>query len=338
MRGNRQRLRDHTNVGAKPRAIRHLLTTAFAALALIIVALALIGCGSKQLAVETTTGATGATTLVTTPSTASTVTTTPAAGATTTTGDGPGKASGGTFSIYLAQGEKMAPTLRADESGAEATTAARAAGAVTALLQGPTDVEKSAPEVSRLNTAIPAGTKLLGLTIAGDTATVDLTSTFGSGGGSLSMFLRIGQVVYTVTQFTGVQKVLFHLDGKPVEALGGEGIMLADPVTRADSENVTPAILVESPASGGTLVNPATLRGTANVFEAVFWVELQAADGTVLAKHQITASSGSGTRGTFGLMLPYPITAGPGRVVAYTLSAKDGSKTDMVVVPVTLVK
>ena len=152
------------------------------------------------------------------------------------------------------------------------------------------------------------------------------------------MFLRIGQVVYTVTQFEGVQKVLFHMDGKPVEALGGEGIMLSAPVTRTDSEAVTPAILVESPPSGGTLANPAPVSGTANVFEAVFWVEIQAGDGTVLAKQQVTASSGTGTRGTFGVEVPYPITDGPGKLVAYTLSAKDGSKTDIVVVPVTLAK
>jgi germination protein M len=338
MRGNRQRLRDHATVGAKPKLIRHLSTTALAALALLIVALALIGCGSKQPASEATAGVTSATTSATTAGTASTVTTAAGAGATTTTRSGASTQSGRTFSIYLVQGEKVAPVLRADESGAEATTAARAAAAVTALLQGPIDIEKSAPEATRLNTSIPGGSKLLGLTIAGDTATVDLTSTFGSGGGSLSMFLRIGQIVYTVTQFTGVQQVLFHLDGKPVEALGGEGIMLADPVTRADSESVTPAILMETPASGAYVANPATLRGTANVFEAEFWIELQAPDGTVLAKHQVTATSGSGVRGTFGVVVPYPETSGPARLVAYTLSPKDGSKTNMVVVPVTMLK
>ena len=109
-------------------------------------------------------------------------------------------------------------------------------------------------------------------------------------------------------------------------------------MSRADSEGVTPAILVESPASSGTLTNPATLSGTANVFEAVFWVEIQAADGTVLAKQKVTASSGTGTRGTFSAEVPYPITEAPGKVVAYTLSPKDGAKTDMVVVPVTLAK
>ena len=247
-------------------------------------------------------------------------------------------ASSAAFSIYLVQGEKVAPVARADESDAQATTTARAAAAVTALLKGPTDIETTAPEDVRLTTAIPADTKLLGLTIAGDTATVDLTSTFGSGGGSLSMFLRIGQVVYTVTQFEGVTKVLFHMDGKPVEALGGEGVILSAPVTRADSEAVTPAILVESPASGGSLTNPATVSGTANVFEATLFVEVRSADATVLAKQMVTASSGSGTRGTFSVELPYPITAGPGTVVAYTLSAKDGSQTDTVVVPVTLAK
>ncbi len=319
--------------GSRPKSHAWLRATLSASF-LFFLMLGSVGCGSNQPAAETSTTPSTSATPATSATTAPTSPTTSAPGTTTTAGGAQSTA----FSIFLVQGEKVAPVVRPDESGAQATTTDRAAAAVTALLNGPTDVETSAPADIRLTTAIPAGTKLLGLSIAGDTATVDLTSSFGSGGGSLSMFLRIGQVVYTVTQFSGVRKVLFHMDGKPVPTLGGEGVILSDPVTRADSEGVTPAILVESPASGGAVQNPAKIGGTANVFEAVFWVEIHAGDGTVLVKQKVTASSGTGTRGTFSADLPYPVTTGPGKVVAYTLSPKDGTKTIVVVVPVTLGK
>jgi len=46
------------------------------------------------------------------------------------------------------------------------------------------------------------------------------------------MLTRVAQVVYKVTQFPAVQRVAFLLDGKPVSAIGGEGVV-DPPVTRA---------------------------------------------------------------------------------------------------------
>jgi len=48
------------------------------------------------------------------------------------------------------------------------------------------------------------------------------------------MLTRVAQVVYTVTQFPAVQRVAFRLDGKPVSAIGGEGVVVDPPVTHAD--------------------------------------------------------------------------------------------------------
>ena len=109
-------------------------------------------------------------------------------------------------------------------------TPAVARAALSELLAGPAAAEAAAG----LTTAIPAGTTLRSVAIAGGTATVDLSRDFESGGGSSSMLTRVAQVVYTVTQFPAVQRVAFRLDGKPVSAIGGEGVVVDPPVTRAD--------------------------------------------------------------------------------------------------------
>jgi germination protein M len=88
--------------------------------------------------------------------------------------------------------------------------------------------------VSGVSTAIPAGTQLLGISIDGGVATVDLTSEYQSGESSHSMQVRLGQVVYTLTQFPTVQSVRFRLDGAPVNVLSSEGIVLDHPVGRND--------------------------------------------------------------------------------------------------------
>ena len=82
-------------------------------------------------------------------------------------------------------------------------------------------------------------------------------------------------------------------------AIGGEGITVDPPLGREDIEPQTPAILVESPAAGEPVSSPLTIRGTANTFEANFRVSVTAADGTTLYDSFVTATSGSGVRGTF---------------------------------------
>ena len=64
-------------------------------------------------------------------------------------------------------------------------TKAVATAAMTALLEGPGHLRDAAQTIS---TAIPPGTKLLGITIADGVATVDLSGEFESGGGSASVF------------------------------------------------------------------------------------------------------------------------------------------------------
>jgi hypothetical protein len=76
------------------------------------------------------------------------------------------------------------------------------------------------------STAIPKGTELLHVGRAGAVLEVDLSSEFESGGGSLSMQLRVAQIVYTGTQFDGIESVRILIEGERVDAIGGEGIVV----------------------------------------------------------------------------------------------------------------
>jgi hypothetical protein len=176
------------------------------------------------------------------------------------------------------------------------------AAAVNELLAGPESIE-SAADVS---TAVPDGTRLLGLNIANGLATVDLSSEFESGGGSLSMQMRLAQVVYTLTQFPTVKRVQFQLDGEPVRVFSGEGIVLDKPVTRGDYEELLPAILVAQPAIGAEVGRAVTVSGTANVFEANVTAIVETAAGHELVRDFTTATCGTGCRGDYSLTLRIP--------------------------------
>jgi hypothetical protein len=173
--------------------------------------------------------------------------------------------------------------------------------------------------------------------IDGSVATVDLSSQFASGGGSLSMTNRLAQVVYTATQFPDVSSVRFKLEGKPVTVFGGEGIILDHPQARSDYEGATPAILLDGPVWGGTLHKGDLALGTANVFEAVFRLQLRDAAGKLLVDTSVRATSGTGTRGTWSRELTWgSAKAGVGTLRVFAASPKDGKPVDVLTVPVSI--
>jgi spore germination protein GerM len=230
-----------------------------------------------------------------------------------------------TLSVYFMRGEKVGVAHRQVVKQETVGTAA-----IEELLGGPAPEE----EAAGLHSEIPEGTVLNSLNIENGIATVDLSSEFDDGGGSLTMFARLAQVVYTLTQFPTVEGVRFELDGEPVDVFSGEGIVLEEPQTREDYEDLTPAILVETPAVGDTISSPMELAGTANTFEATLNYELLGADGEVLAGNFLTATCGTGCRGTFEASVPFEWMGEPrGTLVAFEISAKDGSRINVVEIP-----
>lgn len=290
-------------------AHRGRLLLVLAALVLAALPSGLVACGDDDAADEDTT------------TTAAVETTTTVDDVTTTTAE---PAEEGVVRAYFLRDEKVGPVARtAPDDGV-------AAAALEGLLAGPTETEAQLG----FSTAIPAGTELLGVTVEDGIATVDLSGEFATGGGSLSMMGRVAQVTYTATQFPTVESVAFELDGEPLTVLGGEGLLLEEPQARADWEDLTPAILVESPLPFEEATSPLRITGTANTFEASFVVNVVDGEGLIVYDEPAMATSGTGTRGTFDVTADFEVLRpGVGAVIVFELSAQDGSQINLVEVP-----
>jgi hypothetical protein len=231
------------------------------------------------------------------------------------------------LTVYLVRGAQLTPVRRVTPS-----TAAVARAALTSLLTGPSATERRAG----IGSTIPAGTALRSVAVRGGVAEVDLSSRFETGGGSTSMLLRVAQVVYTLTQFPTIRRVAFRIDGARVEAIGGEGVIVAPPVDRDDFQSQAPPILVEQPLPGDTVGSRLVVRGSANVFEARLVIELRRTSGQLVERVRISASAGTGTRGAFVARLDIPATVARARVVVYANSPKNGRPIHRVAVAVSV--
>jgi germination protein M len=182
--------------------------------------------------------------------------------------------------------------------------------AIDALYGGPTDDEASELE---LTTELPED-EVSEATVAGSVATVEAVPADLSNG-------ALAQIVYTLTRDAAVRSV----------DVRGESY------TRADFEAQTPSVLVESPLAFRDISSPLTARGTANTFEATFSFEILDESGEVIAGDFVTATSGTGTRGTFRFEQPFVVEEEQDGVLRiFELSAEDGSRMNEVEIPVRL--
>ena len=97
---------------------------------------------------------------------------------------------------------------------------------VKELLKGPTMAEKS----QGAYTEIPKGTKLLGIDVQGDNVIINLSSDFQYGGGTDSIYSRMRQLIKTALANAPGKNIYLYLDGKQVDIIGGEGIMVSQPL------------------------------------------------------------------------------------------------------------
>jgi germination protein M len=241
--------------------------------------------------------------------------------------------------VWLVHGQELISRPRSHRKTLRVATAA-----VKELLAGPTADERTG---SGITTAIPSGTRLIGITIENGIATIDLTSQFQSGAGSHSMQLRLGQIVYTLTQFPTVSKVQFELDGTPVNVFSSEGIVLDHPVGRSDYKNLSGAcagilpskqgfIVVSTPKPGDHVGDGFAVRGCSSSFEATLSWRLKTRDGKALASG--IAQGGSYEPGPFSFTVDYRLPEDqPGVLEVYEPPASgEGGPTSRVTVPLVL--
>jgi spore germination protein GerM len=90
-----------------------------------------------------------------------------------------------------------------------------------------------------VSSTIPEGTKLRSLEVKSDGVHIDLSREFRAGGGSTSMIYRVAQMIYTATSLDPNQKVFLSVEGQSIDnehPLGGEGLILRQPITRTQFE------------------------------------------------------------------------------------------------------
>ena len=75
------------------------------------------------------------------------------------------------------------------------------------------------------------------------------------------------------------------------------------------------------------------LRGTANTFEAKLQYEVLDAAGEKIAGTFLTATCGTGCRGTFEEVVPLEEGAQPATLVVFENSAEDGARINVVEIP-----
>lgn len=214
-------------------------------------------------------------------------------------------------------------------------TVAVARAAVEALIAGPSVGEGTS--VPAISSAVPAGTRLLNISVTNGTASVDLSAEFASGAGAFSVRGRLVQLVYTLTRFPTVDSVRLLIEGQPVTTFSSEGVEIDAPLTRADFSDFLPAILVDDPVYGGPAGNPLRVTGNADVFEGRFRLTLTDQHGLIIAETPVLASCGTGCRGAFDVTVPYTVTSEQrGSLIVAELSAEDGHPTHIREYPVLL--
>lgn len=98
--------------------------------------------------------------------------------------------------------------------------------AIKELVSAPTRWERS----KGFSSEIPQGTKVLSVRESESSIMIDLSSNFEAGGGTESTVYRVKQVIKTANANTSLP-VYLYINGKQANVIGGEGIMIKQPLS-----------------------------------------------------------------------------------------------------------
>jgi len=99
------------------------------------------------------------------------------------------------------------------------------------LLEGPNAKEKA----KGIYSEVPQGTKLISLEEKPDKIVINLSGDFEQGGGTDGLYKRLYQLIKTSNKNTALD-VYLYINGKQVDVIGGEGIMINQPLSSKSLE------------------------------------------------------------------------------------------------------
>lgn len=97
--------------------------------------------------------------------------------------------------------------------------------AISKLVEGPNQIERE----KGIYSEIPSGTKVISVVETDKKAIINLTSAFDNGGGTDGLYKRLYQLVKTANKNTKLP-VYLYIDNKQVDVIGGEGLMINQPL------------------------------------------------------------------------------------------------------------
>ncbi len=104
--------------------------------------------------------------------------------------------------------------------------------AVTSLILGPKPEEKQ----KGVYTEVPSSAEVINITEQPNKVIINLNSAFVNGGGTDSLYKRLYQLIKTVHLNSNLP-VYLYIDGQQADVLGGEGIMLSQPLSNSSLDN-----------------------------------------------------------------------------------------------------
>lgn len=128
--------------------------------------------------------------------------------------------------FFIGQNENNEEVYRAVKREYNAKTdGSKLRFAIVNLLKGPNAKEKAKGVYSE----IPAGTRLISLEETPDKVVINLSADFEQGGGTDGLYKRLYQLIKTSNKNASTS-VYLYLNGKQVDVIGGEGIMINQPL------------------------------------------------------------------------------------------------------------
>lgn len=103
---------------------------------------------------------------------------------------------------------------------------------INALIQGPKQEERK----RGVYTEVPSGSEIINISEQKDKVIINLNSAFVNGGGTDSLYKRLYQLIKTARLNSNLP-VYLYIDGQRADVVGGEGIMLTQPLSNSSLDN-----------------------------------------------------------------------------------------------------